>query len=201
MSETMTFSSKVIISSSTACKRFFDSPNGVIDDFKLAYSMRFFGSAGLTSTTTRAVAHRLVMERDAVKRYPEEAIQRLFELLFMRMSPITDTEIMAEYRRMGGGMGSEMGGGAGGGTGGSHATNEHLEQLALDMSLTEASRWLLTETERDSGLARIVLRYTGFTSMDDVRRVIMIRDMPAGGGVGVGSQLRAPARVGKVMMV
>lgn len=194
MSETMTFSSKVIISSSTACKRFFDSPNGVIDDFKLAYSMRFFGSAGLTSTT--AAAHRLVMPRDAVTRYPEWwSIERLFDLLFMRMSPITDTEIIAEYRRMGGGMGSEMGGGAGV----SHPTKEHLEQLALDMSLTQAGRWLLTETERDSGLAQIILRYTGFTSMDDVRRVIMIRDMPAGGGIGY--QLRAPARVGKVMMI
>ena len=192
----MMLSAKVMTTNSTACKRFFDCPpNGVIDDYKLGYSMRFFSSAGLTPTTVGAVAHRLVMAKDAMMRYPEGSIQRLFELLFMRMSPITDTEIMAEYRRMGGGMGNEMGGGAGG----SHPTKEHLEQLALDMSLTEAGRWLLTETERDSGLAQIILRYTRFTSMDDVRRVIMIREMPAGGGIGY--QLRAPARVGKVMMI
>ena len=168
--------------------------------------MRFFGDRSSLPPTTRATttmsAYRLVMARDAKMRYPEWSIQRLFELLFMRMKPIIDAEILAEYKRMGGGMG-------GGRAGGSHPTKEHLEQLALDMSLTEAGRWLLTETERDSGLARIVLRYTGFASMDDVRRVIMIRDVPIGGGgggggegrVGVGSQLRATAQFGNVLMI
>jgi len=205
-SETMVFSARVMTTNSTACKRFFDCPpNGVIDDYKLGYSIRFFGAGSSSPTTTRATttmsAYRIVMARDAVMRYTEGSIQRLFDLLFIRMSPITDSEILAEYKRMGGGMD--------GGAGGSHPTKEHLELLAMDMSLTEAGRWLLTETERDSGLARIVLRYTGFASMDDVKRVIMIRDVPNGGGGGggggsgggVGSQLRAAAQFGNVLMI